>query len=360
MLRNTAYRLQKEKKLTIGFFGGSITEGTGATSWDETSWRGYITNDLKKTYPDSEIIPICAAVGGTGTDLGLCRVGHDLLQYHPNLVFIEFAVNDFDFTWEAQLAGYESCLRQILTYDPTTEIVCVFTATKATEKQLLEKGDYRSRTAQTILAHHYGLDMVDLGEHLRDAVAKAGGDWLRYTTDTTHPNDAGYLVYAEAMKSALIRLLADIPDKIIEKELPTPYVDAEKIPYGELIEARAFANEAKGFRFVGQKFKRRFPYYWMADGIGSEMTVSFEGTAFGIYWIMDQDSGMVEVTLDGKESVLVSAYDDYCKAFSRGGYTFPFKNLERGKYSVTIRVSEQKDAESEGNKIAIYGFLIVK
>ena len=49
MLTNTAYRLHHDKKLTIGFFGGSITEGAGATSWDGTSWRANITRDLKET-----------------------------------------------------------------------------------------------------------------------------------------------------------------------------------------------------------------------------------------------------------------------------------------------------------------------
>ncbi len=46
MLANTAYRLNKKKKLTVGFLGGSNTEGAGATSWDNTSWRGLVTAEL--------------------------------------------------------------------------------------------------------------------------------------------------------------------------------------------------------------------------------------------------------------------------------------------------------------------------
>ena len=88
MLTNTAYRLNKEKKLTVGFFGGSITEGAGATSWDNTSWRALITKDLRKTYPEAEIKAVNAAVGGTGSDLGLYRLEHDLLKYEPNLILL--------------------------------------------------------------------------------------------------------------------------------------------------------------------------------------------------------------------------------------------------------------------------------
>jgi lysophospholipase L1-like esterase len=358
MLTNTAYRLHNEKKLTIGYFGGSITEGAGASVWDETSWRANITRHLRATYPEAEIKEVNAAIGGTGTDLALVRCEHDLLQYNPNLVFIEFATNDSAFSYEDQLKGYESCLRQILSHDPTTEIVCVFTITKAIEARLLKEGDFRSRTAETTLAYHYGLDMVNIGEHLRMAVAKDGGNWLKYTTDEVHPNDDGYLILTAAMKDALTHLLSEIPDSLTAKTIPASYVNEAEIPSGKIVEVKELLDGAEGWQFIDRRFKRRFPYYVAANGIGSEFTYEFEGTAFGLYWIMDNESGMLDVTLDGKETVTVSAWDEFCKSYSRAGYTYPFRNLEYGKHTVTLRVSDKKDAESLGNRIALFAFLI--
>ncbi len=359
MLTNTAYRLHREKKLTVGFFGGSITEGTGASKMDETSWRANITKHLQTNYPDAEIIAINAAIGGTGSDLGLYRCKQDLLHYHPNLIFMEFAVNDRALPFEAQLACYETCIRQILTQDPTTEIICVFTATKETEKELLLTGDYRSRTAQTILAYHYGLEMVNLGEYLRAEVIGANGNWQLYTTDGTHPNDDGYRIYTEVMKLAMKRLLAEIPEGVVAKAIPDAYVGEENIVSGKMVEAQNFLSKARGFSLVNQPFKNRFPYYVRAnEGIGSEMTVNFEGTSFGLYLIMDYESGMLELTLDGKETKMISAYDSYCKQFSRAGYCFPFKGLENGEHTVTLRVSDRKDPESLGNHISVFAFLI--
>ncbi len=359
MLTNTAYRLHRNKKLTVGFFGGSITEGAGASNWDETSWRAHLTKYLQTSYPTAEIIAINAAVGGTGSDLGLYRCQHDLLKYRPDLVFMEFAVNDKALPFAEQLSSYESCIRQILKNDPTTEIVCVFTATKETEQELLKTGDYRSRTAQTILAYHYGLEMVNIGEYLRAEVIGANGDWKRYTTDGTHPNDDGHRIYAEVMKLAIRRLLAEIPEEIAEKTLPAPYVGEENLICGKLCEAQEYLFRSRGFSLVNQPFKDKFPYYVRAiEGIGSEMTVPFEGSNFGIYLIMDYESGMLELTLDGKETKTVSAWDEYCKLFSRAGYILPFKNLENGPHTVTLRVSNQKDEGSLGNHIAIFAFLI--
>ena len=358
MLTNTAYRLNKEKKLTVGFFGGSITEGAGATSWDNTSWRALITKDLRKTYPEAEIKAVNAAVGGTGSDLGLYRLEHDLLKYEPNLIFIEFVTNDQELSYKEQFGCYESCLRQILYRDPTTEIVCVFVATKATEEKLLKFGEFRTRVAESVLAYHYGLDMIDSGENFRYAIAKSGGDWMKYTTDETHPNDEGYIIYAAAIKDALTRLLAEIPETLTEKTIPAPYTDEKNIPCGKFVEVRDMLEGVSGWHFVNKPFKKRFPYYVSADGIGSEMKFEFDGSTFGIYWIMDNESGILDVTLDGKETKSLSAWDEYCKSFSRAGYVFPFKEIEKGHHTVTLRVSDKKDEQSLGNKISLFAFLI--
>ncbi len=358
MLNNTVYRLTKEKKLTVGYFGGSITEGAGASVWDETSWRANITRFLRARYPEAEITEVNAAIGGTGTDLGFYRCEHDLLRGNPDLVFIEFAVNDSQLAPEEQHRCYESCLRQIMNHDKTTEIVVVFTTTKKMEKSISVTGDFRSRTAQATLAYHYGLDMVDIGHALRTAVVANGGDWLRYTTDETHPNDDGYLIYTEAMREALLRLLPESADTLTERTVPAPYTDASKLPSGKIVEIKDLIGENDGWHLVNKRFKRRFPYYVTADGVGSELQYTFEGTAFGIYQIMDNESGKLTLTLDGTQTVTLSAWDSYCKDYSRAGYAIPFLNLEKGTHTVTIRVSEEKDAESLGNKISLFAFLI--
>lgn len=359
MLNNTIYRIKKEKKLTVGYFGGSITEGAGATSWDNTSWRGLLNKHLKVTYPDVEFHEVMAAIGGTGTDFGLCRCEHDLLSGRPDLVFIEFATNDSEFSYEEQMTGYENCLRQILSHDDTVDIVCVFTMTKAIEKKLLETGSFSSRAVEETLAHHYGLDTVNIGEHLRIAVQNAGGDWLKYTTDEVHPNDDGYIVCANVMKDALARLLdGETPDSLIHHEIPRQLSHATLVN-GRMVELSEYEDALSGFTFIDKRFKRRFPHYYRANGIGSTIDLEFEGTGFGLYWIKDKDSGCIEITLDGKETKIVSAWDEYCKSYSRASHVFPFKNLENKKHTIHIRVSEEKDVESLGNEIAIHAFLFI-
>jgi lysophospholipase L1-like esterase len=358
MLENTKYRLNKEKKLRVGYFGGSITEGSGASSWHKTSWRARLTAHLREAYPEAEITEIMAAVGGTGTDLGLCRCEHDLLSGDPDLVFIEFATNDYPFTYRDQLYGYENCLRQILGYKDTVDIVCVFSATQGTEKLITEGGNFGSRSVQSTLALHYGLPTVDPGEALRSAVAKAGGDWLRYTTDTTHPNDDGYLIYTDVM----VRFMTDalggvVPDALKAREIPEPLC-REPLVAGKMIDLCEIPEVLGEYTFENRKFKWRFPYFWTANGVGSTIRYTFEGTGFGLYLIQDDESGILDVTVDG-ETRSVCIWDEYCKSFSRGGYLFAFKDLPLALHSVELRVSDKKHPESKGNKISIYAFLLL-
>jgi hypothetical protein len=94
-LANSQYLLTQKKAYNVAYYGGSITQGTGATDEEKNSWRALTTAWLKSTYPDANITEIEAAKGGTGTYFGKMRADFELLNYNPDLVFIEFAVNDY-------------------------------------------------------------------------------------------------------------------------------------------------------------------------------------------------------------------------------------------------------------------------
>ena len=87
MLENTLYRLVRDKKCVLGYFGGSITEGAGAST-PASCYRALVTEWFRSRYPDAEIREIQAAIGGTGSDLGMYREETDLPTTGPDLVFL--------------------------------------------------------------------------------------------------------------------------------------------------------------------------------------------------------------------------------------------------------------------------------
>lgn len=84
-LRNGLYwtnkKIQEKKPLTIAFLGGSITQASG--------YRVQFEDWFKKSYPDVLLSTINAGIGGTGSDLGVVRMGSDVLAKNPDLVFVD-------------------------------------------------------------------------------------------------------------------------------------------------------------------------------------------------------------------------------------------------------------------------------
>lgn len=357
MLSNTIYKLKNKKKLNIGYFGGSITEGAGASD-PSKCWRSLTTQWICEKYPDCEICEIMAAIGGTGSDLGAYRCEKDLLSGNPDLVFFEFSCNDAEDAFLPIVNNCESIYRKIWEKDPTTEIVVVYTMIQSMDETITSGGVVESRAAHMATALYYGNIMqIDMGEVLRRRVHLAGGDWNRYTVDTVHPNDDGYQIYADTVISRLEKALSEESHGLIERKLPKSLF-GDRSYVGAHLEDAARASFGEGWRFVESSLCDRYPHYYEALTPGAELEFSFEGIRLGLYWMMAKDSGIVEYSVDGGEWKSASSWDFYCKNFDRAHRMMLTDDLERGKHTLKLRVSDQKDEESEGYAIRIGAFLV--
>ena len=127
-LGNVLAKLDAGQNVTIAYFGGSITAAGG--------WRPKTLQWFKQTWPNAKITEINAAIGGTGSDLGVYRYQHDVLQYKPDLVFVEFAVNDGGAAPEQIWRAMEGIVRQTWKQDPATDICYVYTFREGYEKDV--------------------------------------------------------------------------------------------------------------------------------------------------------------------------------------------------------------------------------
>ncbi|MCX7009720.1 MAG: SGNH/GDSL hydrolase family protein, partial [Kiritimatiellaeota bacterium] len=118
-LPNFLARAAAGGELGVAYFGGSITAANG--------WRPKTFAWFKQAYPKAQFKEINAAIGGTGSDLGVFRNQHDVLQHKPNLVFVEFAVNDGGADPVRIQQTMEGIVRQTWKADPTTDICFVYT-----------------------------------------------------------------------------------------------------------------------------------------------------------------------------------------------------------------------------------------
>ena len=110
-----------KKEIVVAYLGGSITAMNG--------WRNLTTEWLQKTYPNVKFKEVHAAIGGTGSNLGVFRLAHDALQYKPDLLFVEFATNDASAQPEAIWRSMEGIVRQTWRKHATTDIIFTYTIT---------------------------------------------------------------------------------------------------------------------------------------------------------------------------------------------------------------------------------------
>ncbi|MDY3846397.1 MAG: SGNH/GDSL hydrolase family protein [Eubacteriales bacterium] len=101
--------------LSVVFLGGSLTsgdidyEGTSLTDWN-MKWPNTVLRFLNGLFPSREITAHNAGLGGTGSQYGAMRFAKDVLAYSPDLIFIEFSVNDMPNIHHERSVNREGCL----------------------------------------------------------------------------------------------------------------------------------------------------------------------------------------------------------------------------------------------------------
>lgn len=204
-------RALHQQPINIAFFGGSITWGATATDPLRTSWRALVLKHFEKQFPHTLISYIDAAIGGQPSRLGVFRVDRDVIPYCPDLVFVEFTINDGSLEMADQT--YEGIIRKIRHRLPNTTIVPVIVG--AGRDQYISP----SREKHRAVAAHYGLPIIDLVPGIRQQMLE-GLELSDILTDGVHPNDAGYALYARIIIRELDHLVKTHVD--MAGGLPSP------------------------------------------------------------------------------------------------------------------------------------------
>ena len=84
-------RAARGEEITVGVLGGSITQGCLASK-QENCYASRVYQWWSSHFPKVNFIN--AGIGGTTSQFGVARVEEDLLRFQPDLVFVEFSVND--------------------------------------------------------------------------------------------------------------------------------------------------------------------------------------------------------------------------------------------------------------------------
>ena len=206
---NFIQRAVRAERLNVVFFGGSLTWGANASDPNITSWRGLTMKMLCERYPDAHFNFKDAAIGGTGSSLGVFRMERDVFSFNPDLVLLDFTLNDnldggTDQLNDRKNQSYEAIIRECIKRN--VAVLPVF----LTARRHVEIDDIsllKRRLEHIKLFEQYNLEYADvLGlMNLAYHAGKIDTDVL-WPVDAVHPLDDGYASYAEHFKNEWERI----------------------------------------------------------------------------------------------------------------------------------------------------------
>ena len=127
-LEKVLQKAGKGEDVTLGFIGGSITQGAGAIPINEKCYPKVFADSFEKKYANGgKVTLLKAGVGGTPSELGMVRFERDILRggvRKPDMIVIEFAVNDEGD--ETKGVCYESLVRKALALPWKPAVVLLF------------------------------------------------------------------------------------------------------------------------------------------------------------------------------------------------------------------------------------------
>ena len=190
---NAARKLLAGELLTVVFLGGSITESRAGFSSTVPEW-------LRKKYPTAKIEAVNAGWAGTDSELGAQRLDAEVLARKPDLVFVEFAVNDIA---KPGFAHMERIVRKLWTANAEIDVVFLYTITKG-DLEFYRKGWFPlSVSRHEVAAQHYAVPMIAVGQTVATEFLGGRLQWEDFSNDTCHPHAKGYTHYTAAITSAL-------------------------------------------------------------------------------------------------------------------------------------------------------------
>lgn len=322
--------------MNIAIIGGSITEGAGASSYKNT-YVYKLEQYFKEKYKNAVIKNLGA--GGTASQFGLFRLKRDLGDFKPDVIFIEFAVNDRIYSAYDSSIYFEGLARECLKI--TDKIIVIDFPTGM--------GDSCTSIHKKI-AYYYNMPVIDVQDEVWKKIGCQEFRWPHISIDNLHPNDKGHNLYYEIIRDALEKInLQELKLTFDSKMLMQYTFNNPKIaPYSEL--------EFYGGHWREESFNlnNKFNNGAVTDTIYDGVIFKFKGKCLAMMNLLTQDSGILECQLDN----FVFSLDLYNDINGRFETMININNLENKEHELIMRLSDRKNDKSSGNKIIIGGFLV--
>lgn len=332
MVKKVLEKAQNGEDVTIAFIGGSITEGYNAGTTE--IYAKLVYDYIASEYGTGDNVHyVNAGLSGTPSSLGLIRSDRDVFSYEPDLVFIEFAVNDGTSTIDD--TGLESLVRKTLEQPNEAACILLFSVIKS---------GYTCQDNMNIIGFNYDLPRISVKNAIWEYIENGELAWETWSNDESHPNEYGQKLYAQF----IINYFKTIEGKEIDEAPSYPDKAVKGFDYSDMIMIDRSMNLDAITLTQNGSFSEKgdlasFNEGWMHEA-GAESNDSFTFTYTGkALFLVYKDTtnaayGTAEVYIDGEYQLSLYANTD-------DGWNNPVPELilrgnEPETHTVEIRMAE--------------------
>mgnify|MGYP004480061257 FL=1 len=350
-LKNLMKRAANGESLVIGFLGGSITQGS-LSSTPETCYAYLVYEWWKKSFPNAEFSFVNGGIGGTTSHYGGARAWKDVLCYRPDIVTVDFSVNDDanEFFEET----YEGTLRRLLMAPSAPAVVVLNNVFYDTGKNAQ---DYHNR-----IADHYGIPHVSIKDTVYPDVESGKIVRADITPDNLHPNDKGHRLVADEICKLLDSIKAEMEEEKIAGEniegkstkteasvlLPAPLTE-NAYEHSRLIQIQN--NEAILDGFLVDPIEKKgmldiFKNGWTAAHTNDKISFEIECSCLAVQYrkSVQQPVPKAKAVIDGDEAHAVILDGNFTEDWGDCLYLEPLlHHAEKKVHRIEITVTDAKD-----------------
>jgi sialidase-1 len=358
-LKNSFLKFEKEKTGRVAFLGGSITYNHG--------WRDSVCNYLQEKFPETEFDFIAVGISSMGSTPGAFRFERDVLKNGKvDLLFEEAAVNDNSNrrTPEEITRAMEGIVRRAKNANPLCDVVFMYFV----DPDKME--DYRNGIVPDVIgvhetvAKHYNISTINLAKEVTERIDAGEFDWENDFKDL-HPSPFGQGIYSHSIITFLETAWKSgfTNDKSTKVDIPE-FLDNTNYCNGILVEPNP-RKKIKGWEMVKDwtpeyKIATRPNYtnvpMLVGDYPGKVIKFHFKGNAVGIAVAAGSDAGIVEYSIDNSDWKKRDLFTKWSKQLYLPWYYTLAAGLKNKKHTLQIRMAEEKNPESVGNKCVLRYF----
>lgn len=196
-------RWPNNRTINVVFHGHSVPSGyfTGGVVNKLAAYPHLFLKYLKENYPKAVINCITTSIGGEQAEQGAKRFKNDVLCMKPDLLFIDYALNDRGIGVERAEVAWRSMIKEAL--DANIKLV-LMTPTPDLNEDILDENAPLVAHEKMIqrLGEEYHIPVVNVYQKFKK-LKKSGTDISKLMSQNNHPNELGHQVVLLEMVNEL-------------------------------------------------------------------------------------------------------------------------------------------------------------